>query len=178
MIISSTLFEAFLGCPTKCFLQSFGRTGTGNAYADWHRAQNDSYQRERIKCVKAEYAPDECRIGLDGAGKLKTTNWRLAVDIVVSVQQLESSIHAVERVPPLGRGKPIQFIPIQFIFRNKLTRDDKLLLTFNAFVLSKQLGREVRLGKIVHGADLVTTKVSTVALMNKVQKLTGKITAW
>jgi len=177
MIISSTLFAAFLGCPTKCYLHSLGRTGTGNAYADWHRMQNESYQRERIKCIKSEYAPDECRIGLDGVGKLKTTNWRLAVDIVVRVQQLESSLHAVERVPPLGRGKPSQFIPIQFIFSNKLTRDDKLLLTFNAFVLSKQLGREVRLGKIVHGTNLVTTKVSTVAFMNKVQKLTGKITA-
>jgi predicted RecB family nuclease len=174
--ISSTLFDAFLKCPTKCFLLSLGESGTGNPYADWYRTQNDSYQREGIKCITAEATPDECVFGVDAAEKLKTANWRIAADIVVSVQQLESSIHAVERVPSLGRGKPGQCIPIQFIVRNKLTRDDKLLLTFNAFVLSKQLGREVGLGKIIHGDDQIATKVNTAGLVSEVQKLTGKIT--
>ncbi len=35
MKITSSLFEAGLKCTTKCFLRSFGETGTGNAYADW-----------------------------------------------------------------------------------------------------------------------------------------------
>ncbi len=177
MNISATLFEAFLKCPTKCFLLSLGETGTGNVYADWYRTENDFYQSEGIKCITAEATPDECVFGVDDADKLKTANWRMATDIMVSVQQLESSIHVVERVPSLGRGRPGQFIPTQFIVRNKLTRDDKLLLAFNAFVLSKQLGREVGFGKIIHGDDQVTTKVNTAALVSEVQKLTGKITA-
>jgi len=37
------------------------------------------------------------------------------------------------------------------VFRNKLNRDDKLLLAFDARVLSEVLRREVGLGKIVHG---------------------------
>jgi len=47
----------------------------------------------------------------------------------------------------------VQFIPIRFIFTNKLGKDDKLLLAFDAFVLSEMLGREVRFGKIIHGDD-------------------------
>ena len=50
---------------------------------------------------------------------------------------LESRLHAVERVPSEGRGKPAQFIPIRFVFRNKLTKDDRLLLAFDALVLSR-----------------------------------------
>ena len=42
-----------------------------------------------------------------------------------SEQFLESRLHAVERVPSEGRGKPSQFVPIRFIFRNKLTKDDR-----------------------------------------------------
>ncbi len=77
---------------------------------------------------------------------------------------METRLHAVERVPSEGRGKPAQFIPIRFIFANKLTKDDKLLLAFDALVLSQVLGREISLGKIVHGDDHATLKVMTAAL--------------
>ena len=66
---------------------------------------------------------------------------------------VETCLHAVERIPSAGRGQPAQFVPIRFIHRNKLTKDDKLLLAFDAFVLSEMLGRTVSLGKIIHGDD-------------------------
>jgi len=34
---------------------------------------------------------------------------------------LSACLHAVERVPAEGRGKAAQFIPIRFVFTNKLT---------------------------------------------------------
>ena len=43
--------------------------------------------------------------------------------------------------PSEGRGKVAQFIPIRFEFTNKLGKDEKLLLAFDAFVLSEMLGR-------------------------------------
>lgn len=39
------------------------------------------------------------------------------------------ALHAIECIPAEGRGKAAQFIPIRFIWRNRLTKDDKLLLT-------------------------------------------------
>ena len=42
MIITNDLVEAFLKCPTKCFLQSRGEVGTGNAYATWVRTKTKS----------------------------------------------------------------------------------------------------------------------------------------
>jgi hypothetical protein len=71
--------------------------------------------------------------------KLAAAKWRLAHDLVAGAQDLESTNQAVERVPPTGRGQPSQFIPIRFIFTNKLTRDDKLLLAFDALVLAERL---------------------------------------
>jgi hypothetical protein len=52
-----------------------------------------------------------------------------------------SELHAVERMLAGGQGKPVQFIPIRFLFNNKLNKDDKLLLALDAFALSKSLGR-------------------------------------
>jgi predicted flap endonuclease-1-like 5' DNA nuclease len=71
--------------------------------------------------------------------------------LMSAATNLETRLHAIERIPSEGRGKAAQFIPIRFIWRNKLTKDDKLLLAFDAFVLSQLLGREIALGKIIHG---------------------------
>jgi hypothetical protein len=122
---------------------------------------------------------------------------------------LEARLHAVERVPSEGRGKAAQFIPVRFIFRNKLTKDEKLLLAFDASVLAARLdatitrpvggpglqeadpvapcrpraptrrqglavemcpGREIAVGKIIHGDDHATLKVKTSALAGEVRK--------
>jgi hypothetical protein len=61
------------------------------------------------------------------------------------------------------------------VFRNKLNRDDKLLLAFDARVLSEVVNREVGLGEIVHGENYATLKVKTSALASDVRKLTDKI---
>ena len=78
---------------------------------------------------------------------------------------------------PKGRGKPPQFIPIRFLFTNKLSKDDKLLLALDAFALSKSLGREVSAGRIIYGDDHATLKVKTSAMTSEVRKRIEKIAA-
>ena len=101
----------------------------------------------------------------------------LSADKVPALPSLVACLHAVERVPSAGRGKPTQFIPIRFIFTNKLTKDDRLLLAFDALVLSEALGRDIAVGQIIHGEDHATLKVKTSALAGEVQKRLEKIAA-
>ena len=88
---------------------------------------------------------------------------------------LESRLQAIERVVSEGRGRPAKFVPIRFNFRNKLTRDDRLLLAFDSLGLSELLGREVNLGKIIHGDEHTTLKVKTAGLLGEVRKLAPKM---
>ena len=90
---------------------------------------------------------------------------------------LESHIHAVERVASGGRGKAAQFVPIRFVFRNKLTKADRLIAAFDTMVLSAAINRKITVGKIIHGDDHGTLKVKTAALANEVRKLISKIVA-
>jgi len=83
---------------------------------------------------------------------------------------LESELHALERVPAEGWGKPTRFIPIRFVFTNKLSKDDKLLLALDAFMLSKSLKREISIGKIVHGDEHTMLNVKTSAMTNPVHR--------
>src|SRR5262245_54387080 len=175
MNITTSLFDAALKCSTKCFLRSRGETGKGNVYADWVRAQTESYRGMGIKGLMTGAEHDELIIRAPGSENLNTAEWRLAVDVMAHAQNLESSLHAVERVPANERGQPTQIIPIRFIFTNKLTRDDKLLLAFDGLVLSEMLGREIKFGRIIHGDNYATLKVRTSFLTSEVRKLTSKI---
>jgi predicted RecB family nuclease len=175
MTVTSRLFEAYLKCPTKCFLWSRGQTGTGNAYADWTHAQNLSCQLEGVTRIREGVANNECITGRLDRKDLKFAKWRLAINSKMCAQDLESTIHAVERVPSATPGEPAQFIPIRFTFTNKLGRSDKLVSAFDALVLSETLGQQVDLGKILHGDALVTLSVKTAALESEVRKVTANI---
>jgi hypothetical protein len=72
----------------------------------------------------------------------------------------------------------VQFVPIHFVFTNKLTRHDKLLLAFDALGLAKALGREVNLGRIIHGDERIALKVNVSALRDEAEELTAKIGDW
>jgi hypothetical protein len=134
MIITNDLVEAFLECPTKCFLRSCGEVGTGNAYAAWVRTKNNVFRIEGTKRLVAVVAPDRCVIGTPAMGP-KSSQWHLGVDFALQSQNLRFSCHAVEQIPSAGRGRTAQFVPIRFVSRNKLHGDDKLVLALDARVL-------------------------------------------
>jgi predicted RecB family nuclease len=205
MRITPLIFDAFLKCATKGHLRSLGEIGSGNEYAEWVRGRDESYQREAVQRLQEGVPETERVVAPPATENLKAAKWRLAVDLVAQTpergadtdvcevevtgnetrepsglrpkQLLESRLHAVERVPSEGRGKPAQFIPIRFVFRNKLTKDDRLLMAFDALVLSQVLGRVVSLGKIIHGDDHATLKVKTSALTGEARKRLEKIAA-
>jgi len=92
-------------------------------------------------------------------------------------QNLQSVLHAVERVPSKEQAQPARSIPIRFIFSNKLTIQDKLLVAFDALILSEMLDSEVLYGKVIHGDDHIALRVKTSASASEVRKLAGKIAA-
>ncbi len=207
MNITPLIFEAFLKCPTKCWLRFASEPTAGNAYAEWVQAENESYRGAAAKRLLANLPESECAIS-PAAANLKTAQWRFAVDVparsefgssrgneaqteksgianpkseisqslFTSAATIEACLHAVERIPSAGRGQPAQFVPIRFLHRNKLTKDDKLLLAFDAFVLSEMVGRAVSLGKIIHGDDHATLKVKLGARTAESLRTGGKTT--
>src|ERR1039457_548325 len=162
MGISSALFHAFLKCPTKCWLRAAVEPASGGASAEWVNSQNGSYQTTEIERLLLDKPKSEVAVS-PPLENFKAAQWRLAVKLFTRARMnpyaLETEIHAVERVPSEGRGRPPQFIPIRCIFRNKISEDDKLLLAFDALVLSEATGRHISSGKIIHGDDHSVVKV-------------------
>ena len=102
MIITADLIDAFLKCPTKCFLLSRDEVETGNAYAEWARVKSASFCREGIGRLVAGVAPNKCVVSTSAAEK---RHWLLAIDFKARSQNLQCSCQAVERLPSLGRDR-------------------------------------------------------------------------
>jgi len=173
MTVTSTLFEAYLKCPTKCFLKSSAETE--EKYVNWIQVESEMYQNERRQHLMDRLPSSDCVSRSADVEDLRTAKWRFAVDLSAYSQDLASTIHAVERIASEGRGRRAVFIPVRLVLTNKITRDDKLLLAFDALTLSEILGRSVAFGKIIYGNQHVTVKVKTLALAGKVRKLARKI---
>ena len=82
MRITSTIFNAFLKCATKCHLRSVGEIGSGNEYAEWVRVRDESYPREAARGLQEAVPETERVVAPPAAENLKTAQWRLAVDLV------------------------------------------------------------------------------------------------
>jgi hypothetical protein len=108
---------------------------------------------------------------------LKTATWQVVADFPARALNIETRIQAVERVPLAGRGKAAQFVPIRFAWANKVDRDEKLLLAYDALVLSQMLGRDVLVGKIVHGQNHAVIVVKVADRMREAKALVDQITA-
>src|SRR2546422_685865 len=113
MTITDQLFEAFLQCPTKCFLRAQGEPPTGNVYSDWVQGQSESYRSAgatRLLERLSEIGPPSG--SLDPADAI-SANWRCAVEVLAKSQNLESHIHAVERIRSQVGGLSAQLVPIR-----------------------------------------------------------------
>ena len=178
MAISAELFEAYLKCPTKCWLYFHGEEGNRNIYSEWVRKKNETFRTNGIKLLTDGTQKSEYIIATDRPVNLETASWRLAIDFPVRNKELNSRLHAVERIPSESRDKPCRYLPIRLIVSNKLTKLDKLLIAFDALLLAESQKYEISHGKIVYGDDFSTLKVKTSALTAEVRKVTGKIASF
>jgi len=137
------------------------------------RIKNDVFRIEGTKRLAEGFAPDKCVTGTHALESLKHAQWHLCTDFAVQSQNLQCSCHAVEQIPSAAEVDP-RTLSYSIRFRNKLNRDDKLLLAFDARVLSEVLRREVGSARSCMG-ELCNPESEDSALAGEVRKLTDKI---
>ena len=172
MKITSSLFEAVLKCPTKCYLRSRDEPGSGNEVADWLQAQTTAYHAEGVERLR-QGIPQDQFLTCPSPNDLRHAKWRLAIDVLVQTDRVESRIQALQRVPG-AQDRPAQIVPIRFHPANKLAREEKLLLGFDALAVSGALGRKVSIGRIVHGDEQTALRANTSSLAAEARRMIEK----
>ena len=175
-LTNSNLFAAFLLCPTKCFLLSNGERGSGNDYAQWLESKEETYCQGTSNWLRKR-TPDGGFTDAPATENLRLATWQLALNVGIRTASIESRLHAVERLPCTRMRKPTQFVPIRFFGKNKLTKNDKLAVAFDALCLSEALGRDVPYGRIIHGPDYALRSVKVQPLLRKVRTAVEQIAA-
>lgn len=174
LVITSKLFEAFLACPTKCYLQSIGEVTAGNDYAIWKEMQNESYRLNGIQQLLADHSKKICAVPADPR-KWKRESWHFALAPVVHTQDIEATPHAVRRISLKQTAKSIMFVPVRYVPENKLSKTHKLMAAFDALVISRALGEKIGTGMIIHGDKGAVFTVKAHALSGVIRKAVGQI---
>ena len=175
MNLTSPFLEAFLKCPTKCFLLAHKEVPTGNAFADWLRTQRETYRAAAAQCLNTNHADGKFVTGSMDLAALKSANWCLATDLPIEAEKMQSCLQALEAVPS-GPCKPRQLVPIRFVFGKRPALADKLLLAFDALLLSEVIGQVITCGRIIFGDEHTSQKTKLPMLMDRLRKVIEKAT--
>lgn len=85
--ITSDVFEAYLKCPTKCWLRATDEPDSGYPYSEWVKTQNKFFRATETERLLAE-RPESEAARTPSPEYLKTGRWRLAVEVEVSTSAL------------------------------------------------------------------------------------------
>jgi predicted RecB family nuclease len=173
--VTTLLFEAYLACPTKCFLLATDELQSDNIFAAWNFRRAHSYRDMGIKNLAERHDPKEIMRDAPFLPSWVSRKSGLAINVTARVQRLAAVFHAVEWVAKNDGETAPTTIPVRFVANNKLARTDKLLLAFDPHVLAKLLNSPVAFGRIVHGDCNTAHKIKIAELEREVKKIIGKI---
>jgi predicted RecB family nuclease len=174
--VTPLLFEAYLACPTKCFLLSTNCPEAYNTFVEWRYARCVSHRDAGTKVLATRYNPEEILRDAPFASSWVSRKSGLAINASGRAQNLATIFHAVEWGDEKRLDKSTAaVIPIRFVATNKLTRADRLLLAYDAYILTKLMKMPVAFGRIIHGDKHIAHKIRTSELEREVRKLIGKI---
>ncbi|MGD0134014.1 MAG: Dna2/Cas4 domain-containing protein, partial [Bryobacteraceae bacterium] len=95
----------------------------------------------------------------------------------LSTPNLKAELHGLRLVRGTGRADGNDYIPFRFLYNEKISNTDRLLLAFDAFVFSQAVGIEPSHGEFIHGRERRTAKVLLTPLYSKVRAALSAIAA-
>jgi hypothetical protein len=176
-VITDVVFEAFLQCEMKAYLLLQGVTGTDPEIADWQWTVAHQFQTscsERLRRITPEA---QCHTGMPPLDALKQGVYRVILDPLISISDIHTRLHALVRMATHRGADGASYSPVRFVPHEKLASFDKLLVAFDALVLSRGTGHKPRVGKIVHGSRYVSATVPLSRLSGKAQSSLTRLAA-
>ena len=176
MLITDELFEAYLKCKTKAHL-TFGPARGGeysHPISDWRQRLAESYQancRDRFQFADSA----DSFVGSPCSGDLRSAKYRLIIQPYITAHDVGSNIHALERVDAPTQTHSRYYTPIRFVPFEKVSKDHRLMLAFDAFVLWKAFGQMATKGTIIHGLQQTALVFKLDAWIHEVESLNGKL---
>jgi predicted RecB family nuclease len=175
--VTNEIFEAALQCETKAYLLHKGAQGARSGIADWQRCRTETFTQVEQQRFRASLREGEYYVGTPPDQVLQQQRYRVLINCVILVSDIEARVHALMLNHPTGDTADTVYSPIRFVPNQKLSAADKLLLAFDALAISRLTGIRPRVGKIIHGPDHASTTISLPKLIEAAGPLITKTIA-
>lgn len=176
MAITQEVFEAFLKCRTKAHLIGNGVAVDESAVNSPLKELDDAYRHRGADELRAAVADDQLYIGTPSVQAIRRRLYALITDCSLSTPNLKAELHGL-RLVRTGRADGNDYTPFRFLYNEKISTIDRLLLAFDAFVFSQALGIDPCHGEFIHGRERQTAKVLLTPLYNRVRTALTAIAA-
>jgi predicted RecB family nuclease len=176
-MITKIIFQSFLKCEMKAYLTCSKTVEEQCDFADCYKRLTERYKKKSVASLISKCSQNEYKIGASFPKDFNDKHLRFLIDCEAHGREFTSHIHAIERLLSPEKKNTKNYIPIDFVSSEKITRHDKLMLSFDALVLFSASGDFPLFGKIIHGSQLRTVKIKLDGLINETRKIFKKITA-
>jgi len=174
MLITNDLFLSLLDCRYKASRKAVGEAGI---LSDYERLTIDlryAYRRTGLQRILSTCQPTD--VAEHPRSLLEAIQARpdFITEATAEAGRLCLEIDLMEKLSgPSSKGYGL-YVPVLFT-PGKVTRADKLLLAFQALVLSELVGRPPAFCKIVHGPEHHTQKVNLAAWLPEARRLVKQL---
>src|SRR5438445_10705196 len=123
---AADIFLVFLWCQPKAHLKLAGAWGDQQEFPEWERTLVEDYTQQCYRQWRADCGEAECLAGVGLPHDLDNSRCRLVMDCTVRTQEMQTHLHAVERVAAPGKTNHSPHVPIRCVPRENIARQAKL----------------------------------------------------
>jgi hypothetical protein len=160
MTITNRLFAAFIRCGMKFHYLATDHQGTPSEYGLMLEDLDRTYREKVLLRFQQELDPSEVVIKPASILEAVAKAPKLIVDASLVNGPFSTDSVVLRKISNDDRSGQSDYVPLQFLHGEKINRHDKLLLAFQALVLSEVLGDLPAFGTIIHGHDAKLSRVN------------------
>jgi predicted RecB family nuclease len=175
MLITDEIFEAFIKCETKSYLKLSGAVGSQTEFSHWQQQLIEAYKQKCSSSLRSKLPDNECLSDILSLYDLENKQFRIALGVTPQAIGIKWRIDALEQLT--SKPKYNSYIPIRFVPNERITRDHKLLLAFDALALKNAYDKAPLFGRIIHGREQTPVRVYLADLIEEAESVVNKITA-
>jgi len=175
MKITDEIFESYVNCKYKAYLKFSGKGGNKSDYERLENELQGNFESVATGLLLAPYADDD----VFQADLIMLSDLRKGKEVILSANleysDLSASFHALVKVSGKSMLGSFHYLPILFSASDEITKVQKLLLAFQAYVIGSVQNQIPLYAQVIYGSAQKRSRVRVEPLLHHVQRIIQEI---
>lgn len=175
MEINDRLFESHLHCKYKAHLKSLGEVGIQSEYEKLQNEAKIKYAEKVLKDILSENKAEKLLSNQELTPPTLREGKKFLTHFSVQADELCATCDVLERLPGKSNLGIFHYSPTLSTPKERISKEDKLKLAFQALAIGTLQGRLPEFGRIIYGKKLKNIKVPLTEQIGVTQKLIAEL---